>query len=64
MFNRELFAEARYEGTSDSTGVFSRDGVALMGYGPTENTRLTVEDVIAHVPRTSNTMNVQFSIAY
>jgi hypothetical protein len=64
MFNERLFAEARYEGTADSTGVFTRDGVVLMGYGPTENTRLTVEDVIAHVPQTTNTMNAQFSIGY
>ena len=35
-----------------------------MGYGPTENTRLTIEDVISHTPQTTNTMNAQFSIAY
>jgi hypothetical protein len=63
MFNRRLFAEARYEGTNGPSG-FTRDGVVLMGYGPTENTRLTVEDVTAHVPQTTNTMNAQFSIAY
>ncbi len=64
MFSRRLFAEARYEGTADSTGGFTRDGVILMGYGPTENTRLTIEDVISHTPQTTNTMNAQFSIAY
>jgi hypothetical protein len=64
MFNRRLFAEARYEGTDDPTFGFTRDGVLLMGYGPTENTRLTIEDVSAHVPQTTNTMNAQFSIAY
>lgn len=63
-FNRRFFAEARYEGTADSTGGFTRDGVILMGYGPTENTRLTAEDVIAHAPQTTNTMNAQFSVAY
>ena len=62
-FNRQLFAEARYEGT-DSPSGFTRDGVVLLGYGPFENTRVTVEDVIAHVPRTTNTMNAQFTIAY
>ena len=62
-FGRRLFAEARYEGTNDPSG-FLRDGVVLLGYGPTENTRLTVEDVIANSPRTSNTMNAQFTIAY
>lgn len=64
MFDRRLFAEARYEGTNDPTGGFTRDGVLLMGYGPTENTRVTVEDVISHVPATSNAMNAQFSVAY
>lgn len=62
-FSRRLFATARYEGTNDPSG-FTRDGVVLLGYGPTENTRLTIEDVIAHSPRTSNTMNAQFTIAY
>jgi hypothetical protein len=61
---RRLFAEARYEGTQDSVGAFTRDGVVLLGYGPTENSRITVEDVIAHSPGTSNTMNAQFTIAY
>jgi hypothetical protein len=63
-FNRTLYAEARYEGTSDSTGTFARDGLLMMGYGPTENSRLTVEDVISEQPRPSNTMNVQASLAY
>lgn len=64
MFNRQLFAEARYEGTYDPVGGFARDGVLLLGFGPTENTRMTVEDVITHVPQTAHTMNAQFSIAY
>lgn len=62
-FNRRLFAEARYEGTNDPSG-FTRDGVFLLGYGPTENSRVTIEDVISHSPTTSNTMNAQFSIGY
>jgi hypothetical protein len=63
-FNRRLFAEARYEGTNDPTNGFTRDGVILLGYAPTENSRITVEDVIAHTPQTTNTMNAQFTIAY
>ena len=63
-FNRRLFAEARYEGTADSTGGFTRDGVVLLGYGPTENTRITIENVTAHAPQTTNTMNAQFTVAY
>jgi hypothetical protein len=59
-----LFALARYEGTDDPTGGFTRDGVLLLGYGPTHNSRITIEDVIAHVPRTTNTMNLQFTVAY
>ncbi|MGA8576170.1 MAG: hypothetical protein WB609_10900 [Candidatus Cybelea sp.] len=62
-FNR-LFAEARYEGTNDPANGLRRDGVILLGYGPTENTRLTIEDVIAHSPQTTNTMNAQFTVAY
>lgn len=63
-FGRRLFAEARYEGTHDASGGFARDGVALLGYGPSENSRITVEDVVAHSPRSTNTMNAQFTIAY
>ncbi len=63
-FNRRLFAEARYEGTDDPTNGFTRDGVTLLGYGPTENSRVTIEDVISESPRTSNTMNLQATIAY
>jgi len=36
----------------------------MLGYGPAENLRLTVEDVISHAPRTNNTMNAQFTAAY
>jgi hypothetical protein len=63
-FNRRLFAEARYEGTNDPTNGFTRDGVVLLGYAPVENMRITAEDVIATSPRTSNTMNLQFTVAY
>ncbi len=62
-FDRRLFAEARYEGTNDPSG-FTRDAVVLLGYGPSENSRATIEDVITHSPSTRNTMNAQFSIAY
>lgn len=60
---RRLFAEARYEGTNDPSG-FERDAVVLLGYGSSENSRATIEDVIAHSPLMRNTMNAQFSIAY
>ena len=60
QFNRKLFVLGRYEGTNDPTNGFTRDGVVLLGYGPSENTRLTIEDVISHVPQTTHTMNIQF----
>ncbi len=63
-FNRRLYAGARYEGTSDSTGGFTRDGVLLLGFAPTERSRITIEDVIGHVPQTMNTLNIQFTVAY
>lgn len=63
-FNRELFAEARYEGTYDPIDGFARDGVVLLGYGPRENARVTIEDVVSHSPQTSHTMNLQFTVAY
>jgi hypothetical protein len=64
-FNNRLFAEGRYEGTNDPSNGFTRDAVFLLGYGPTENSRITLEDVIQqHVPQTTHTMNLQFTIAY
>jgi len=63
-FNRKLFALARYEGTMDPVNGFTRDGILLLGYGPTENSRVTIEDVIAHSPQTTHTMNVQYTITY
>ncbi len=63
-FNRRLYVLGRYEGTEDPTNGFTRDLVGLVGYGPTENSRLTVEDVIRHVPATTHTINIQFTIAY
>jgi hypothetical protein len=62
-FNARLYVSGRYEGTSDPSGL-TRDGVLMLGWGPTENTRVTIEDVIEHVPQTTNTMNLQFTIAY
>jgi hypothetical protein len=64
QFNRKLYALGRYEGTNDPTNGFTRDGVALFGYGPTENSRVTIEDVLQHVPQTTNTMNLQYTVAY
>ncbi len=64
QFNRRLFVAARYEGTQDPTGGFTRDFVPLVGYAPTEWTRITLEDVVEHTPATTNTMNIQFTVAY
>ncbi len=63
-FDRRLYALARYEGTNDPTHGFVRDGVVLLGWAPAENARMTVEDVIARTPRTTNTMNVQLTVAF
>jgi len=62
-FDRRFFAEARYEGTYDPVNGFARDGVVMLGYGPTEYSRVTVEDVISTSPQTSNTMNLQVTVA-
>lgn len=64
MFNNRLYALGRYEGTNDPTSGFTRDAVLMLGYGPTENSRVTIEDVITHTPQTTHTMNLQFTIAY
>ena len=63
-FNRRLFSEARYEGTTDPNNGFARDAALLIGYGPTENTRITLEDVLRHQPRAMSTLNAQFTVAY
>jgi len=64
QFNARLYALARYEGTGDPANGFARDGVLLLGYGPTRNSRLTIEDVIQHVPQATHTMNAQLTMAF
>lgn len=64
QFNRRLFAGARYEGTNDPNGGFTRDGVLLLGFAPSERSRFTIEDVVSHAPQATHTMNLQFTIAY
>jgi hypothetical protein len=59
-----FYALGRYEGTSDTLGGFSRDGLLMLGYRPWHNASLTVEDVISHTPQTNNTMNIQLTIGY
>jgi hypothetical protein len=73
MFNRRLFAEARYEGTNspiiDSVSIgpgspnsgFYRDGVLLLGYGTGENSRITLENVIENSAPT-HVWNLQYTI--
>jgi len=63
QFNRRLYVGGRYEGTADSTGGFARDTVFLLGWGPSEHSRFTIEDIIQHVPQTTHTMNFQFTFA-
>lgn len=64
-FDSRLFALARYEGTDSYAGAgFSRDAVVELGYAPSRNARITLEDVIAHVPATTNTLNLQVTIGY
>ena len=66
------FALARYDGTNDPNNGFQRDTVLLLGYGPSHNSRITLEDVIEHAPNASippslqatNTMNLQFTIGF
>jgi hypothetical protein len=64
QFNHRLFVSGRYEGTNDPTNGFTRDGVLMLGYGPGENSRIVLEDVISHTPQTNHTLNLQFSLAY
>lgn len=63
-FAPRWYALGRYEGTYDPVAGLAHDGVLMLGYGTGENSRVTVEDVITHVPRTTNTMNLQFTVGY
>lgn len=62
--NRRVFAVARYEGTNDPVNGIARDFVGTLGYRMTRNSRLTVEDVVQHVPWTKHTLNTQYLVAY
>lgn len=63
-FTKRLFGLVRYEGTDDAVKGFARDTVVLLGFGPTVNSRFTIEDAIRHSPGTTHTLNAQFTIAY
>ncbi len=62
--NLRLFGLMRYEGTDDPTNGLARDLVTLLGYRVSRNSRLTVEDVIQHIPQTKNTLNMQYTVGY
>ncbi len=64
QFDRRFYALGRYEGTYDPLNGFARDGVVMLGYGPSERSRVTIEDVIQHAPVTTHTTNLQLTIAY
>ena len=63
-FTRRFFGSVRYEGTSDTTNGFARDIVPLVGYRLTRNSRLTIEDLITHVPTAKHTLGAQYTVAY
>jgi hypothetical protein len=60
---RKLFGLVRYDGTNDDRGLF-RSTTALLGYRLSHNSRVTIEDALAHDPATKHTLNTQFTIAY
>ncbi len=60
---RRLFALGRYEGTNAPDGM-ARDTVLLLGYRLGHNTRLTLEDVVAHTPTTTHTFNAHYTLGY
>jgi len=37
---------------------------SALGYRVSRNSRLTVEDVIQHIPQTKNTLNMQYTVGY
>lgn len=59
-----FFAEARYEKTNDPTNGFSSDAVLLLGYGPTEHSKLSVEGVVGHAPQTTRKLNAALTVAF
>jgi hypothetical protein len=52
------FSEARYEGTSDTTGGFARQGVVWAGRQVSSHVRVTVEDGITRDSRTHNMLHI------
>jgi hypothetical protein len=64
ILGNRFYVTGRYEGTNDTTNGFTRDGLLMFGYAPSENTRITIEDVIQHVPNTTHTMNIQYTAAF
>ncbi|MFN2459575.1 MAG: hypothetical protein ABR591_02610 [Candidatus Velthaea sp.] len=62
-FTPKLFGLVRYDGTSDAEGLF-RSTTALVGYRVARNARLTIEDVVTHVPAAHHRLNAQLTAGY
>lgn len=60
---RKLFGLVRYDGTNDDRGL-ERSTTMLLGYRLSHNSRVTIEDMIAHTPATTHTLNTQLTVAY
>ena len=62
-FSIKDYALVRLDGTQDNAG-FLRSTTVLFGRRISRNTRFTVEDVVMRSPRTQNTLNTQFTVAF
>jgi hypothetical protein len=63
-FSRGLVGVVRYDGTADTLGNFLRSTTIALNKRLARNARLTVEDVITHVPATKHTLNAGLLFAY
>ena len=63
-FSRGLVGVARYDGTQDTAGGFLRSTTVAIDKRVARNARLTVEDVITHMPSTKHTLNAGLVFAY
>jgi hypothetical protein len=63
-FSPALDLVGRYDGTQDTTGSFLRSATFALNRRVARNARLTIEDVITHVPFTKHTFNAGLYYSY
>jgi hypothetical protein len=63
-FSPRVFGLLRIDGTNNAAAGLVRTSTYLIGYRPSRNARLTLENTLSHTPQTHNDVVLQYTTAY